>query len=133
MGAVESKDCRPRHHESNSSVGQFAERRRKPLLVNLTWAVILIVSGVTAYVVSYGATLWLLGRGALSDELAQQLDETVYLPLVSWGGPGADTFNVFSDWCYWQGAGEPKSWQQVDEDHQEWMKRFEPGGVEYEP
>ena len=105
----------------------------KKLLVNLTWAGIFVVGSAIAYDSSYGGVQWLLGRGTIRDEFARQLEDTMYLPLMSWGGPGAGMFNLFSDWCYLRGAGEPKSWHDLSEDHQEWMKRFEPGGVEYAP
>jgi hypothetical protein len=106
---------------------------RKKLLVNLTWAGIFVAGSVIAYVASFGGVQWLLGRGSMGEDFAQRLENTVYFPLVSWGGPGAETLIVFSDWCYWQGTGEPKSWQEVTVDYQEWMKRFEPGGAEYAP
>ena len=54
-------------------------KRRKPLLVNLTWVVVLIAPAV--YFAGWLGLHWLYGRGVLDLDTAVTLEKRVFLPL----------------------------------------------------
>ena len=89
---------------------------RKPLLVNLTWVGVLVVALPTVYIGSFGFACWLDGRGVANFEYSERHGNAVFEPIWWWAmheHPGAKRLVVFSDWCYWHGVGDPKSWDEL--------------------
>jgi hypothetical protein len=96
---------------------------RKPLLVNLTWAVVLAGLGLPAYVASFGVVCWLDGRDTVDPGTAETLYGTVYRPIVQYGLaglPGDDSIYVFGEWCYWRGKGASLSWAELSRSGVSW-------------
>lgn len=82
-------------------------KRRKPLLVNLTWAVVAIC---LVYVASYFACSAMLGAEWLSEDAVVAMDQSVFYPLIWYthsGLPGSETFTRVSMWCYYRASGLP--------------------------
>jgi hypothetical protein len=91
-------------------------RPRKPQLVNLTWAAVLAVLVVAAYIASAGGVYWLRGTGTISYDTGTRLDDTVYGPLQWWidtRRPGWHTLLTFELWCYVHGDGAPLSFSEM--------------------
>jgi hypothetical protein len=85
-------------------------KRRKPLLVNLTWVCVLVAPA--AYFGSWLGLSWLYGRGVLGLETAVTLETTVYRPL-NWysaesGLPGGEFLIHMAERCVTAGIDSQK-------------------------
>ena len=92
----------------------------KPLLVNLTWAGVLLAAALTTYVGSFGVACWMCGRNTIGEVTLAQLQGTVYMPLTEWSDtslPCGRAMARFADWCYLRGEGVPVAWSDVASRH----------------
>ena len=81
-----------------------------------------VVLLVSVYVASYGAALWLEGRGALgkkpglSNAVMNRLHKTVFVPIhvgADWGVPLCHTIERFGVWCACRGLGLEVPWKDI--------------------
>jgi hypothetical protein len=81
---------------------------RKPLLVNLTWAVCLTVILLVLYVGAYVGSWWLVGADLLPEPVWIALDATVFAPLIEYENSDWPGARLLSNWCdraTWAGKG----------------------------
>ena len=81
---------------------------RKPLLVNLTWAAVLLFAPV-AYVLSWGVLIYGFSKGDVTPEAIGTLEDTVYRPIIWYitkEYPGSGWLMDFQDSCLGPLLGE---------------------------
>ena len=111
---------------------------RKPLLVNLTWATVLLVALGTLYILALGATCWCYGRGLISEESAWlRVTDVAFVPVDSYINhdlPGSRRLEVYQIWCVIRGTGENANWGDADQwirEGEESERRLEAMGIDH--
>lgn len=69
-----------------------------------------VVLALAAYVASFVGLAWLAGHGSVSGNTVNQIDRSVYAPIVLWSEyrlPGTDALAKLRNRVYWIGRGAP--------------------------